>query len=68
MTVERITTSPYPAINLDDYEPVGKRRFRFKYDGSWTRWFTDDDDLEWLKNVLVDAMETSETMQLKAKK
>lgn len=67
MTIERITTSTYSPINLEDYEPIGKRKFRFKYDGSWTRWFNDDDDLSWLTNVLIDEIEMTETVQKKKK-
>lgn len=39
------------------------RTFRFRLNGGWSRWYTDADDLSFLRdNKEIEAMEVSETM------
>ena len=49
-------------MKRDDVGAMGKRKFRFFYDGGWTRWYIDSDDLSFLHNIAIDKMETVEEM------
>ncbi len=38
------------------------RKVRFKYNGTWTRWFNQEEDLSEIHNIPVEAMEIQELM------
>ena len=38
------------------------KQTRFKYAGSWTRWFGPDEDLSIMRTIDIEAMEVVETM------
>ena len=39
-----------------------QRQFRFRYGGTWTRWFNDEEDLSLLRRFDVNAIEVLEMM------
>lgn len=40
-------------------------KLRFKYNGTWTRWYNENEDLEWIKGITCDEIEMTETMTYK---